>query len=61
MTVKPAGLIGPRTFMSTGGKIRVSFNHAYVAELVDALLQGGNPRRKAILRVEVAFTAFKSK
>lgn len=61
MTVKPLGLLGPRTFMSTGGRMKMIFNHAYVSELVDALLQGGNPRKKATLRVEVAFTAYKSK
>lgn len=61
MNVKPTGLVGPRTFMSSGGKLKMVFNHAYVSELVDALLQGGNPRKKATLRVEVAFTAYKSK
>lgn len=47
--------------MSNGGKIRMAFNHAYVSELVDALLAGSSQRKKPVLRVEVAFTAFKSK
>ncbi|ODN05927.1 hypothetical protein Ocin01_00752 [Orchesella cincta] len=59
-SVKPSGLIGPRTFISSGGKIRMAFNHAYVSELVDALLSGGSHRKKPILRVEVAFTAYKT-
>ncbi|CAL8096048.1 unnamed protein product [Orchesella dallaii] len=59
-SLKPPGLIGPRTFISTGGKLRIAFNHAYVSELVEALLTGSSQRRKPILRVEVALTAYKT-
>ncbi|ODM96156.1 hypothetical protein Ocin01_10529 [Orchesella cincta] len=56
----PQGLIGPRTFVSPSGKMRVLFYHGFIWGLVrnfnfDLLDPSLNP----MLRVEIAFTAIK--
>jgi hypothetical protein len=57
-SMKPSGVLGPRTYRSTSGRVRTAFNHAYVAELVDSLL---GSKQKHVLRLEIVYTAYKSK
>lgn len=56
----PSSLIGPRTFISPSGRMKVLFYHGYIWGLVrDFNFDLLDPSRNPVLRAEIVFTAFK--